>query len=605
MVLRELLSKTHRPAGRIPHRHLQVSRQKARNHQRTPQNETPITTQSSLVRSPKRSFTLNQYINNWKALINSHGELVTGLLLLLCSLTFYYFSVLRIDYEKTSLLDLGPYPDATEYFGQARALEREGRPYIQIGLDKLPSRYPVGYPILMLPWLKVLPEAKAVLAPFRTNQSIGLLLILAVFTTYAYVGVPLSGGIGALLLVTLPAFFTFCRSSLSEVSGSALVALAFVFAYLGLRANRRWPIYAASILLGLSFNIRTALVFFGPLLLAMALLPRTRSPIGWLFHCASAVIVFAIAASPFFVLNTLQFHHPFNTGHHFWAGKPIEMSMVFSPRNIPNHLTTIWNEFSLQWQHYRPANIFGTGTHFVPPFALLVVIGLPFIRRDRFAICALLAALTFCTAATMYVFADLRFYVPILFLSVAVAVLPVEWALRQIRAARKHWLAVVVILVLAVAACVGYPSQSGYKPKKGRFQAWDALSFDKQGQQSLQFFAAQELIKRVGNEPGNVFSDIDPVYLNALLPNQFVAAPLDANHNYRYSRIWHYGASEAIKLIGNGLGSSRPNYSLFAPVKGRAPDYARLPLVEGYKWLPIDGSDNNVIIMKLTQAPVE
>lgn len=550
-------------------------------------------------------MTLNQSINNWKAFLNSHGEFVTGLLLLLCALTFYYFSVLRVDYEKTALLDLGPYPDATEYFAQARALEREGRPYIQIGLDKLPSRYPAGYPVLMLPWLKVLPEAKAVLAPFRTNQSIGLLLILAVFATYAYVGVPVSGGVGALLLVTLPAFFTFCRSSLSEVSGSALVALAFVFVYLGLRANRRWPIYAASILLGLAFNIRSALVFFAPLLLAMALLPRTRSPIGWLFHCAAAVFVFALAASPFFVLNTLQLHHPFNTGHHFWARRPIEMSMVFSTGNIPNHLTAMWNEFSLQWQNYRPANIFGTGTHFVPPFALLVCIGLPFIRRDRFAICALLAGLTFCTAATMYVFADLRFYVPILFLAVAVAVLPVSWALRQITAARKHWLAVVVILGLVVAACVGYPSQSGYPPKKGRFQAWDALSFDKQSEQSRHFLAQRELIKRVGEEPGIVFSDIDAVYLNALLPKSFVAAPLDANHRYPFSRFWHYGAPEAISLIRYGLAGSLPNYILLAQVEDPAPDDPRLPLYEDYKWLPIDGPDNNVVIMKLTRVHFE
>src|SRR5437870_9697096 len=106
-----------------------------------------------------------------------NAKFLVGALLLLCALTFYYFAGLRIDYSKTMLLDLGPYPNATEYFAQANALRREGCPSIQIGYEKLPSRFPFGYPVLMLPWLKILPGADAVLAPFRTNQTIGLLLL--------------------------------------------------------------------------------------------------------------------------------------------------------------------------------------------------------------------------------------------------------------------------------------------------------------------------------------------------------------------------------------------------------------------------------------------
>ncbi len=85
-----------------------------------------------------------------------NAQFLAGVSLLLCALTFYYFAVLRIDYSKTTLLDLGPYPDATEYFAQAKALRRDGWPSIQIGYDKLPSRYPFGYPAMMLPWLKIL-----------------------------------------------------------------------------------------------------------------------------------------------------------------------------------------------------------------------------------------------------------------------------------------------------------------------------------------------------------------------------------------------------------------------------------------------------------------
>src|SRR5882762_11019083 len=214
--------------------------------------------------------TLNQTMSLTKF---AKGRFLLGALLLLCALAFYYVAVLRIDYRNTVLLDLAPHPDATEYFAQAQGLRRDGWPSIQIGYQKLPSKYPFGYSVLMLPWLKILPEADAVLAPFRTSQTIGLLLILAVFAFYSYLAMPLTGGFAVLLLATLPGFFTFCRSSLSEISASLLIVLAFMFAYLGIKEERRWKIYLSAILLGLSLNIRIQSVLFAPLLLAMALFP--------------------------------------------------------------------------------------------------------------------------------------------------------------------------------------------------------------------------------------------------------------------------------------------------------------------------------------------
>src|SRR4029077_11481528 len=235
------------------------------------------------------------------------GQFLLGALLLLCALAFYYVAVLRIDYSNTVLLDLAPHPDATEYFAQAQALRREGWPSIQIGYDKLPSRYPFGYAMLMLPWLKILPQADAVLAPFRTSQMMGLLLLLAVFVLYSYLAIPLTGGFAVLLLATLPGFFAFCRSSLSEVSASLLIVLAFMFAYLGVKEERRWKIYLSAVLLGLSFNVRLQSIFFAPLLLGMTTLPIRGEPLRWLLHCVAVPVVFVLAASPVLVLNTIQF----------------------------------------------------------------------------------------------------------------------------------------------------------------------------------------------------------------------------------------------------------------------------------------------------------
>jgi 4-amino-4-deoxy-L-arabinose transferase-like glycosyltransferase len=108
----------------------------------------------------------------------------------------------------------------------------------------------------MLPWLEILRGEDTVLAPFRTSQTMGLLLLLTVFVFYAYLAKPLMGGLAVLLLATLPGFFTFCRSSLSEISASFLIVLAFMFVYLGIKEERRWKIYLSAVLLGLSFTVR-------------------------------------------------------------------------------------------------------------------------------------------------------------------------------------------------------------------------------------------------------------------------------------------------------------------------------------------------------------
>lgn len=531
---------------------------------------------------------------------------LVGVLLLFCALVFYYFAVLRIDYKKTILLDLGPYPDATEYFAQAKALLNGGWPSIQIGYDKLPSRYPPGYPALMLPWLKILPEAHSVLAPFRTNQTIGLLLLLAVFAFYAYLGMPLTGGLATLLLATLPGFFTFCRSSLSEISASALIVAAFMFAYLGLKKERRWKIYLSAVFLGLSVNIRIQSLFFAPLLLAMALFPVRGMRRRWFLHCTALPVVFVLATSPVLVLNMIQFHLPFKTGYDFWIPHYSEKHLLFSLRYIPNGLLALWREFALRQHGFFPANIFGTGTSFVPAFVFLICSGLFFIRLNWFVGCALLAGLSFFAAALSYTFGgDVRFYLPLLILAVAVAVLPVTWAAKNLFSGRRI-IAALAVFVLFAAACLGYPSRSGYKTTAiDRLQAWDALHFTTPVRESIRFVAQKHFAERFGGDPGIVLSDIDPVYLNTLFPERMIAAPLDEKHHYRHSKIWRYDRPQAFALIERGLDRSLPIYALFTSTKEMAAQGSRLPAVPGLEWTIINNSDAKAVVLKLAPSKSE
>src|SRR5438552_9546863 len=240
----------------------------------------------------------------------------TGIFCFVLALLFYWGAVLRIDFKRTDFLDLNPYPDAVEYFAQANSILKEGAPTIQIGYEKLPSRYLPGYPILMIPWLRFLPR-NGILAPFRTNQTIGALLLTGSFMFYFAIGRPLAGGLATLLLATQPAFTSFSRSSMSDLSGAAAAVLAFALVYLGLSRLRRWPIYCAAIVLGLSLFIRPQLLFLAPLLIAMALFPVRQSWPRWLMHCCLVLVIFTAASGPYFIFNTLEFGRPLKTGYDF------------------------------------------------------------------------------------------------------------------------------------------------------------------------------------------------------------------------------------------------------------------------------------------------
>src|SRR5262249_48243132 len=237
-----------------------------------------------------------------------------GLLCFALSLFVYYGAVLRVQLQRTDLLDLGPHPDAVEYFAQANSILKQGAPTIQIGYDKLPSRYPPGYSLLMIPWLSCLPH-HGIFAPFRTNETIALLLLIGGFGFYFMIGKPLAGGLGTLLLATQPAFISFSRSSMSDLSAAAAALAVFGLIYVGLTRMRRWPVYTAAIVLGLALCLRPQLLFFAPVLIAMALFPVNHSWPKWIMHCCLTLVLFAAASAPYFIFNILEFGHPLKTGY--------------------------------------------------------------------------------------------------------------------------------------------------------------------------------------------------------------------------------------------------------------------------------------------------
>ena len=527
-----------------------------------------------------------------------------GLLLSIVAFAFFYCSVLKIDYLKTSLIDLPPDSDASEYYAMARSMKCGGPPKIRIGHELLPSRYPPGYSVLMLPWLKILPEKQQILAPFRTSQSMGLLLLCSVWIFYWRRGEPLGAGLTTLLLATLPGFVNYCRAPMSEMSGITLICLAFMAAFLGLNQQRRGWVYLCALFLGLAVNIRMQLVFFGPILLTMAWIGEQDKRLPWLLHCSGILLFFAFCASPIFIINTIQFGHPLRTGYDFWVPDIVALGAAFSGRNIwPGALSLLRELFQLS-DTFTVANLFGTGTHFTPAYIALALIGCLFLRSWKFIFCAGLPWVCYLAGTMMFYYNDGRMYLPFIVLLAPLATLPALLA-DQALSRKKYILPIMAALFLL--AITGYPSQSGYPKKAWRSQWTDALSLapHDQPRKAVNFMAAHELLALAENRPGIVLSTINPVFLNAILPVGFSAAPLDSQHLFQHSHIWKYGTKEAKELAQKGIADKRPVYALFASNQETSIEIQRLPKIPNYYWAPLSAANDRSFIFSLTTKRAE
>ncbi|MDD5706909.1 MAG: glycosyltransferase family 39 protein [Kiritimatiellae bacterium] len=518
----------------------------------------------------------------------------------LLALAFYWGAVLRLDYSRTSLLDLPPYPDASEYYAMARSMQRGDSCRIRIGHELLPARYPAGYSVLMLPWLWLYPEGQQILAPFRASQCMGLLLLCATWLFYWTRGQPLAAGVAALLLATLPGFANYSRAPMSEISGAALVCVAMMLALDGIKRRRLWPIYCCSALLGLAVNIRLQLILFGPALLAMPISSRNGSPWRLVRHSLLALLVFALAASPVFVRNALDFGHPFATGYDFWVPGAGRDGRVFSARFVGGSAIGLLREFMQVRNTTGVGDIFGTGVHFTPAFVVLACAGLVAARRWKGFLILSCACGCYLLTTACYYYQDGRMYLPILMLMVPAATVPVVRSVERL--ASRQALKALPALGLAGLAVAGFPSQSGWPPQAWRSQFVDLLSLAPHDRPNTSpaYAAANNLSVLAQARPGVVLSPGDAVFLNAVLPAGFAAAPLDGQHEHCYSRKWHYDGRHARALAQHACAQALPVYALFSTRQEMKANRHRLPEITGWHWQRASSRRAASVILRLS-----
>jgi hypothetical protein len=504
-----------------------------------------------------------------------------GLLLFALALGIYWATVLRVDVLATGIARPAPEPDAAEYFAMMCSIHEGSGPVIRIAGESLPSRYPHGYSALAAPLMWVLPEDRAILAPFIANMAWGAATLIVVFAFFAFRGDVLRGGIAALLVATLPAFMTLSRSSMSEPLGAFLVVCGFL-AMAAAFEGRVFAYIVAAAALGLSINVRLSLVYFLPILGA-PLLCREFGPwrrrLGLLFVAGSIV---GLCVAPTALVNLSSFGSPLRTGYSFWlvGAGPAE---AFRLKYVPLNLSAIWTECILAARPFTTSNLFGTGSYFVPAFALLVAL---FAWPGRWSRAGVITAGTVgiaMAASLCYFFISLRFFYPLLVLACIAASGGVSRAVRSWSGPRQIvWASIALALMLGVV--VGYPSSSGFPSVGGRSQLVDGIRWASRRVRSHELDAALLMSEVAGSGPALVLSDTNPAFLSAILGARFACAPIDGEHAFRHSAQWRFDAGSAAALVGRYAAAGIPVYAVAEVGRDHAGTLARLPAIKGLAW---------------------
>ncbi|MEM7052494.1 MAG: hypothetical protein AAF604_22705 [Acidobacteriota bacterium] len=457
-----------------------------------------------------------------------------------------------------------PWPDGAEYLDVAVALAHRGEASIHLAGEDLPARFPVGYSTAIAGALLL--GSDPLIAPQRTNQAAGALLLVFFVALLGLRRHYLAAGLAALLLATLPAFIILCRSPMSEVSSTlmSVVAVGLLYGFArsptsgpGARRGVALGIVGAAIL-GLGLGFRTANV------LLLAFLPAAilaRDSGRRLKDLVLLGLAAAIGVLPLLAFNGSVFGHPLASGYSYWLPE-WNASAAFSSDFVSDNLAYYGRELRQQETDYSSATHFGQqrGSYVTPAFVLLALVGLGRMWRRRRLRLFAAAGIVALAAMAFYAFHDTRLIFPLLVLPIpAIAI-----GLGEIFASRGR-LAVPLATALLCLTVLGWPSGDGHSEttelvttahRRPAYPGFDSLR---------RFRALDE-----ASEPGLILTDMPPPYVHAALSwrgeeSRAVVAPLDDDHLYTTNpEVFQFGEAERIARISEALLAGDPVWVITA-----------------------------------------
>lgn len=441
--------------------------------------------------------------------------------------------------------DLFPSPDAAEYVAGAVRLAESSGYSIEIAGERLPSRYPPGFSVLLLPWLFAGVEPSH--APLMANGLLAFVLLGLVFSVLWCRGWRLAAGLATLLIATTPAFLVMARSPLSDLCGTVLATAALVaLVCYGTGGRLVWG-SCGTLLLGLSVGVRMGNVLFALLVAAAVLLHGPRNPLRVLGHGSVLLVAGLLGAAPLLFYNDAEFGSPFASGYALWLPDRASFLATFQLENLLPNVRYLLHELTQTEWRRTCASEYGHGSYLGSASPLLLVVALLHIPRGRIRWMAVAIA-AYGVGMLFYFFQDGRFFLPLL----PVCAVFVAVRLEESWPAAKTWWKLVSVTLLGLHL-FGVPgSHSSADIPRYLFEKPPANA------------PRHQLLQRLKREPpGLVLSTFSPPHARAVLGSQWIVAHANNDHGYRYNpKFFRYADDERRAQIEQMLGANRPVYLL-------------------------------------------
>ncbi len=412
-----------------------------------------------------------------------------------------------------------PLPDAVEYAVVAANIHAGVGPYLSVNGREIPSRYPFGFPLLILPFYVAL--GNDIANSYYASVCCGALSMALMFALARALFPEVSVARWAtFFLGSCSLFLTFSGLIMTEVCSIFLALLALnLAARIGPQSHAR-AFAALGLVLGYAVLVRTANVLMvPPIALYLLVERRARLPSRSLL---ALLLALAACAVPLLAYNAWVFGSWIRNGYD-----------VYTPRTL-----FAWRFFRAHALPYLETLALATGGKsiwlegpfygwIVPALAALGLIALQ--RERRRGVIALFAAwmASFYLFYASYFFDDFRFFVPALPLLLLVAAVGVSRLLHSL-GNRSGW----IVSALVIALYLAQPFSSGVSPLRAALhnRTTDAPPANYHHVREINAYMA-----RIGARPEThfVLSALNLVYHDYYSSKRYTLVPLSPGQEYQ------------------------------------------------------------------------